>query len=64
MNEKAISEIERKLKFALRRLDEKQKYHEQCGGEMLLTYHGGRAIGYLEGKVAVLEDLLDILKEE
>lgn len=52
-----VSIIERKLKHNRRRLIEKQQEQAVIGSDNL-NYHSGRAIGYLEGKVAVLEDIL------
>jgi hypothetical protein len=53
------SEIRRKLEHARRRLAEKRMEQEASGGPASLTYHGGWSLGYLEGKVAALEDVLN-----
>lgn len=53
------SKIERKLAHARRRLAEKREEQKVSGGSASFTYHGGWALGYLEGKVAALEDVLN-----
>ncbi|QJT71238.1 hypothetical protein GR11A_00201 [Vibrio phage vB_VcorM_GR11A] len=44
---KAIKEIERRANL----------------NENTATFHGGRALGYFEGKRSLAEDLLDILED-
>lgn len=51
-----IGRLEHRLKILLRDSDEE-------GWEMGKTYHKGYDIGYIEGKISVLEDLLDTLEE-
>lgn len=54
-----ISKFERKLVHARRRLAEKKAEQDAAGGSSAHTYHGGWSKGYLEGKVAALEDVLN-----
>lgn len=54
--------IERKLNHNKKRLQELKTQFDKIGVENL-TYYGGRDIGYLQGKVAALEDILDEFNE-
>ena len=62
MNLKTMLEEQQKQLELL--LVKKQKTHDEIGGQCELTYHGGRAIGYLEGRISAIDDILFILKEE
>lgn len=48
-----ISAIERKLKRNKHQLTQKHQYHNAVGIDNI-NYHGGRAIGYIEGSVSAL----------
>lgn len=56
MNDK---EIKQKLAHTRKKLEEKRKEQEKVGGPENCTYYGGWALGYLEGKLAVLEDFAE-----
>jgi hypothetical protein len=56
-------EIDRKLKYVNKRLEEKKKFEKEVGINNL-TYHGGRSMGYLEGQLSVLEDLEILVNEK
>jgi len=53
--------LERRLKRLQGMRDELKNKH--CGNEENYTYYGGYDLGYLEGKIAVLEEWLDELEE-
>lgn len=50
------NQIERKLKRQLLMLERLGDYSAETH-----TYHGGWSVGYVQGKVSVLDDLLDEL---
>jgi hypothetical protein len=56
------TEIDRKIGRVKNKLEELNAHHEKLGGPMNLTYHGGYDKGYLEGKLAALEDIKDLLE--
>lgn len=56
-----IEKQKRKLKRLIEKRDEMRTLHD--GKEdTVFNYWGGRELGYLEGKVSILEDLIDILE--
>jgi len=54
------SEIQKKLERCRRRLSAKRVAEEAVGRPITHTYYGGWSMGYLEGKVAALEDILGV----
>jgi prefoldin subunit 5 len=66
MKEK-IEKLEKLVKNTKRQLDrlnlQKQNLEQKYNGnEQKYTFHGGRDLGYLQGRTATLEDSLDDLE--
>lgn len=58
--------IETKIKRKLDKLEAKIKHLQSLhsGNEQKYTYHGGWDLGYLQGKLAGIELILDLLEIE
>lgn len=56
--------LNKRLMHFQRRLSEKQKEIERNGGDIKQTYHGGRTVGLLEGKISMLEDIIAEIEDE
>ena len=52
----------KRLKAQLKQFEERYGINKSKDATMKLTYWGGWDIGYLKGKIDVLEDLLEDLK--
>lgn len=61
-----MSELYNKVEKALQRNERKAgRYSSQYEGkEEQHTFHGGWNLGYWEGRVSVLEEILDMLEDE
>jgi hypothetical protein len=60
-----IQTIKKKLELNKNRLQTVKENQEIAGGPTKhTTFHGGWTLGYYEGKIAALEDVLDILECE
>ena len=64
MNNIAIKILEAKITKLERKIARQYKQFEQLKPDEELTSHGHWSKGYLQGKISVLEDLLDELNEE
>ncbi len=53
----------KKLQLNRKRATDNLEQIASFGGETKATYHGGWSVGYYEGKVAAIEDVLDMLFE-
>jgi hypothetical protein len=57
-----IKELQKKLDRVNRKIRKLEETH--LGNENKFTYHGGFDMGYLKGKRAVLEDIIDSIKDK
>lgn len=55
--------IER-LQHRLERLQEQRKQYDHPTPEKHYSFHGGQSIGYIDGKIAVLEEWIEELEEQ
>lgn len=62
---KLSAEEVKRLRRNLKRCSEQYEKMaaEHGGNEQNFTYHGGFSLGYLKGKMYVLDDILSILEE-
>ena len=54
-----IQSLQRQLERLKSQRDELEREHK--GKEMSFTYHGGFSLGYIKGKITIIEDLIDDL---
>lgn len=54
-----IEEFVRRLNRLTEQKDALEKEHK--GNEQKFTYHGGFRLGYIKGKIAEIENILDLL---
>jgi len=54
-----------KLKRRLSKLKDKEKLlkNKHTGNEPKYTYHGGWDLGYIQGKISEIEDIIDELED-